>query len=125
MARTVAQTIIAFMDRNYTVGNGMMTTATHETVDVGLDGAIINGLLQLKWWKANGELIIKEAHLLPRGSNVVTYACKDVLAARDLRWNLHHIKLESVMNPTLIQKLCERGWKQSADGDGNLYLLPG
>lgn len=88
--------------RNCAENNSMRTT---QYVDFP------EGRAQLKWWRVQGQLIVKTVELLEhhRGKGFFTQLCRSLMQAHA---DIASVKLESVLDDTLIEKLQLMGWKK-------------
>jgi hypothetical protein len=90
-----------------------------------------NIFLQVKWFKgdrrSNGELIIKEISITPRGGDILTTAIRRLITHPNIQlWGLNKVKLESIMDYPLFEKLKQRGWTSKPGDYSNLYwYVPG
>ena len=88
--------------RNYAERNSMRTTENVEFPE---------GRAQLKWWKTKGQLIVKTVELLEyhRGKGFFTQLCRSLMQEHA---DIASVKLESVLDEALIEKLQLMGWKK-------------
>ena len=107
-----------YLKKNHSNGFGMETT---ETIPFQLENG--SGIIQLKWWKQQGTLIIKEVRIKPLGNNILTPAVQRLLKNHTARkQGLAKVMLECVLSPELRNKLLSRGWKALPYNEYNLYM---
>lgn len=109
--------LVEYMSENYNENMGMLTTKNINFKTV--QGREV--FLQLKWFKANGELIIKEVMISPKGGNLLTSSVKTLLEHAKHEWQLQKVLMESVLDKKLIEKMKSRGWTSRYGNDSNLY----
>jgi hypothetical protein len=112
------QILLQYLHANHSNGFGMATTATLPIM-IG----DVTGNIQLKWWKQQGALIIKEIQIHPLGRNLLTPAVTSVLSnSSAISQGLQTVVLESVLSPELRKKLISRGWKSVSYNEYNLFM---
>uniref|UniRef100_A0A6C0KUW5 Uncharacterized protein n=1 Tax=viral metagenome TaxID=1070528 RepID=A0A6C0KUW5_9ZZZZ len=112
------QVFLKYLHENYANGFGMSTTST-----IPFALGEVAGSVQLKWWKQQGTLIIKEIQINPIGGNLLTPAVNAVLSdPTATKHGLQTIVLESVLSPDLRKKLISRGWKAIPYNEYNLFI---
>jgi hypothetical protein len=110
--------LLDYLSQHYENGFGMETTTT---IPFRFEG--VAGKVQLKWWKQQGTLIIKQIELKPVGKNLLTPAVQALLAnPLTSRMGLKTVLLESVLSPELRRKLLLRGWKAVPYNEYNLHM---
>jgi hypothetical protein len=123
---TLYDVLVQYMNENYSQAVSMSTTKNIKFEDK--DGRQI--FVQLKWnqghRRLNGELIIKEITIEPKGGDVMTKAVARLVSHENAQmWGLNKVVLESVLDRPLFDKLQARGWVRE-DSSSNLYFyVPG
>lgn len=107
-----------YLKKHHANSFGMDTT---ETIHFQLENGA--GSIQLKWWKQQGTIIVKEVQIKPLGNNTLTPAVQKLLKNHTARkQGLTKVVLESVLSPELRKKLLSRGWKALPYNEYNLYM---
>ena len=124
---SLADVLAEYMEENYKQHSAMMTTKNIRFTDN--NGR--NIFLQLKWFlgdiRFNGEFIIKEISIDPKGGNVLTKAVEELVRHPHVKkWGLNKVVVEAIMDHRLFLKLQERGWEAKPGIYNNLYWnVPG
>ncbi len=103
-----------WFDRNKEVKNSMLTTEK-----IQFDAHWF-GWAQVKWWKAQGRIIVKEIQLADEQRGKLSFTN---FAVKMLSWHgVKCVELECVQARELIEKLRSRGWETPPGYEGNLRM---
>jgi hypothetical protein len=127
---TLYDVLVQYMNENYSQAMSMSTTKNIKFEDK--DGRQI--FVQLKWnqghsqghRRLNGELIIKEITIEPKGGDVMTKAVARLVSHENAQmWGLNKVVLESVLDRPLFDKLQARGWVRKVSSSNLYFYVPG